>query len=199
MTVLQPVLRLVRFLSMHAVTFATFGISELQRRIASPEHICWASRLKAKLEVDDTAETETMKAKITPARRVALLNAFIASPFVSRWSRRVVDAPTLPRRGRAHCDLCHLICFADVFQRKDGANYQGPGLDDIRHYAGSWPDPHDLDDAHFAWRSSWVNRVLNQISAFATSSRHGFVSASKRLCGLMGLEPRWSAEGSTRC
>jgi hypothetical protein len=74
---------------MHAVTFETFGISEPQRRIASPVHICWASGLKAKLEVDDTAETETMKAKINPARRVALLNAFIVSPFVSRWSRRV--------------------------------------------------------------------------------------------------------------
>jgi hypothetical protein len=77
---------------MHAVTLETFWISEPQRRIASPEHICWASGLKAKLAVDDNAETETTKAKINPVRRVALLFAFIVSPFVSRWQRRVVDA-----------------------------------------------------------------------------------------------------------
>jgi hypothetical protein len=39
--------------------FGMFGISELQRRNASPVHICWASALKAKLEVEEIAEIET--------------------------------------------------------------------------------------------------------------------------------------------
>src|ERR1700712_2312821 len=58
----QPALRLLRFLTMHAVILEMFGISELQRRKASPVHICCASALKAKLEVDVTAEIETANA-----------------------------------------------------------------------------------------------------------------------------------------
>src|SRR5437867_103876 len=54
----QPLERLARFFTMQAVTFEMLGISELQRRNASPVHICWASALKAKLEVDETADKE---------------------------------------------------------------------------------------------------------------------------------------------
>ncbi len=46
-TVLQPELRLVRFLIMQAVIPGMSGISELQSRNASPVHICCASGLKA--------------------------------------------------------------------------------------------------------------------------------------------------------
>jgi hypothetical protein len=69
-TVLQPALKLARCLNMHAVMRETSGISELQRRNASPVHICCASALKAKLEVDDSAEQETANANIRPARIV---------------------------------------------------------------------------------------------------------------------------------
>ncbi len=41
---------------MQAVIAGMLGISELHRRNASPVHICCASALKAKLEVDDSAE-----------------------------------------------------------------------------------------------------------------------------------------------
>jgi hypothetical protein len=50
-----------------------FGISELQRRNASPVHICCASGLKAKLELDDSAENETANASTKPAWRIALV------------------------------------------------------------------------------------------------------------------------------
>ena len=73
---------------MHAVIFETFGISEPQRRSASPEHICWASELKAKLEVDETPETETTKAKISPARRIVLLKAVIFSLSLAALAAR---------------------------------------------------------------------------------------------------------------
>ena len=63
MTVLQPVLRLARCFSMQAVIRDTLGISELQRRNASPVHICCASALKAKLEVD-AAERESAKVRV---------------------------------------------------------------------------------------------------------------------------------------
>jgi hypothetical protein len=55
------------------VIFGMFGISELQRRNASPVHICCASALKAKLEVDDSADTETAKASTKPAWRRVLV------------------------------------------------------------------------------------------------------------------------------
>src|SRR5665213_3549244 len=61
-TVRQPALRLERCLTMHAVIFGMFGISELQRRNASLVHIDCASALKAKLEVDEIAEIETANA-----------------------------------------------------------------------------------------------------------------------------------------
>ena len=62
MTPRQPALRSVRCLIMQAVIFGIFGISELQRRNASPVHCCCASELKAKLAVDETAANEAVKA-----------------------------------------------------------------------------------------------------------------------------------------
>src|SRR5882757_697106 len=62
-TVRQPLERLARCLMMQAVTFGMFGISELQRRNASPVHICWASALKAKLDVDESAENAAAKVR----------------------------------------------------------------------------------------------------------------------------------------
>jgi hypothetical protein len=47
---------------MQAVILGMLGISELHRRNASPEHICCASALKAKLSVDEIAELEAAKA-----------------------------------------------------------------------------------------------------------------------------------------
>ena len=60
-TVRQPVERLARLEIMQEVIFGMFGISELQRRNASLVHIDCASALKAKLEVDETAEKEAAK------------------------------------------------------------------------------------------------------------------------------------------
>jgi hypothetical protein len=78
---------------MQAVIAGIFGISELQRRNASPVHICCASALKAKLELDESAEKETAKATTKPARRIVLLrDAVILGSSVCRGSRRVVDA-----------------------------------------------------------------------------------------------------------
>jgi hypothetical protein len=66
-------LRLDRFLIMHAVVFGMFGISELHSLNASPVHFSCASALKAKLEVDDSAEIETAKASTKPAWRIVLV------------------------------------------------------------------------------------------------------------------------------
>ena len=62
MTERQPVLRSARCFIMHAVIAGMLGISELHSRNASLVHICCASALKAKLDVDDSAETEAAKA-----------------------------------------------------------------------------------------------------------------------------------------
>jgi hypothetical protein len=72
---------------MQAVIFETLGISELHRRKASPVHICCASALKAKLEVDASAEKETAKASTNAVwRRVLLKDAVM---FGSSGSRGV--------------------------------------------------------------------------------------------------------------
>jgi hypothetical protein len=56
-------------------------------------HICCASALKAKLELDESAEKETAKATTRPAWRIVLLrDAVIVGSSVCRGSRRVVDA-----------------------------------------------------------------------------------------------------------
>jgi hypothetical protein len=64
-----------------------FGISELQRRKASPVHICRASELKAKPEVDASAEKETAKPRTKPAWRIVLEKDAVM--FGSWASRRV--------------------------------------------------------------------------------------------------------------
>jgi hypothetical protein len=70
---------------MQAVIAGMFGISELQRRNASPVHICCASALKAKLELDESAEKETAKATTKPAWRIVLLrDAVILGSSVGR-------------------------------------------------------------------------------------------------------------------
>src|ERR1700744_801420 len=71
-TVRQPALSSERCFTMQAVIFGILGISELQRRNASPVHICCASALKAKLAVDDSVDTETAKASTKPAWRNVL-------------------------------------------------------------------------------------------------------------------------------
>ena len=63
---------MLRCLIMQAVIRGTFGISELQRRKASPVHICWASALNAKLDVE-RAEKDTAKAAMRPALRMVLM------------------------------------------------------------------------------------------------------------------------------
>jgi hypothetical protein len=72
-------------LIMQAVIAGMFGISELQRRNASPVHICCSSELKAKLWLVDSAETETANASTKPAWRILRVkDAFI---FGSHWHR----------------------------------------------------------------------------------------------------------------
>src|SRR5664279_1036705 len=66
-TVLHPLLSSVRCLNMQAVILGTLGISELHSRKASPVHIDCASALKAKLELDDSAEKALAKASTKPA------------------------------------------------------------------------------------------------------------------------------------
>ena len=94
-TVRQPLERLARFLTMQAVIFGMFGISELQRRKASPEHIDWASELKAWLEVEVTAEIEAATASTTLTLRTVRMKKVVI--FGSHW-RRVMRGPLLMRR-----------------------------------------------------------------------------------------------------
>jgi hypothetical protein len=68
---------------MQAVIFGILGISELHSRNASPVHICCASALKAKLEVDDSAEMEAATASIKPAWRSVLVKDAVIGG--SRW------------------------------------------------------------------------------------------------------------------
>src|SRR4029079_5145536 len=68
----QPVLRSARCLIMQDVIFGILGISELQKRNASPVHCCCASALKAKLAVDETAQNEAVKASAKLTLRTVL-------------------------------------------------------------------------------------------------------------------------------
>jgi hypothetical protein len=68
---------------MQAVIFGMFGISELQRRNASPVHCCCASELKAKLAVDETAAKEVVKASTKLTLRTVLKKAAVI--FGSCW------------------------------------------------------------------------------------------------------------------
>jgi hypothetical protein len=72
---------------MQAVIFGILGISELQRRNASPVHCCCASELKAKLAVDETAAKEVVKASTKLTLRTVLKK--VAVIFGSCWSSYV--------------------------------------------------------------------------------------------------------------
>ena len=82
-TARQPLERLARFLNMQAVIFGMFGISELQRRNASPVHICCASELKAWLAVDEIAEKAVAKASARLILRAVELSSVVM--FGSHW------------------------------------------------------------------------------------------------------------------
>jgi hypothetical protein len=84
-TVRQPVERLARLEIMQEVIFGMFGISELHRRNASLVHIDWASALKAKLEVDETAEKEAAKTSAILIWRAVVVK--VAVMFGSCWHR----------------------------------------------------------------------------------------------------------------
>jgi hypothetical protein len=80
-----------RFFIMQAVMAGTFGMSELHRRNASPVHICCASALKAKLEVDANAQKEPANASTTAALRIVLVKDAV-----------MFGSSTMPRVA-AHC------------------------------------------------------------------------------------------------
>ena len=104
-TVRQPELRSERCLIMQAVIFGILGISELQRRNASPVHCCCASALKAKLAVDETAESEAAKASARPTFRTVVVNSVVI--VGSHWPRDsgpVVDGWSMRLEPRADCD-----------------------------------------------------------------------------------------------
>ena len=90
MTARQGGLRSARCLIMQAVIFGMLGISELHRRNASPEHICCASALKAKLSVDEITEQEAAKASAKLALRM-------------RQAKKAVMSAPLERFGRTGC------------------------------------------------------------------------------------------------
>jgi hypothetical protein len=69
----QPLLRSDRCLIMQVVIAGMFGISELHGRNASPVHLCCASALKARLDVDDSAEKEAAKASARLTLRTLLV------------------------------------------------------------------------------------------------------------------------------
>src|SRR5277367_6474720 len=107
-TVRQPLLSSVRCLNMQAVIFGMFGISELHRRKASLVHICCASALKAKLWLDENADSEVARARIKPAWRTVLVkDAVILGSHWPRLSGPVSDGATMhPGRG-CDCDDHH--------------------------------------------------------------------------------------------
>ena len=82
-TARQPTLSSALCLNMQAVIFGIFGISELQRRNASPVHICCASALKAWLAVDEIAENAVAKANARLIFRAVELSSVVM--FGSHW------------------------------------------------------------------------------------------------------------------
>jgi hypothetical protein len=93
---------------MHVVIFAMSGISELQRRNASPVHICCASALKAKLEEAESADMETARAMITPTlRAVLVLGEIIFRLLLGRSMRPLFLGYTLSRRNDPYRDFRH--------------------------------------------------------------------------------------------
>src|SRR5260370_15585871 len=93
-TVRQPVESWVRCFTMHAVIAGMFGMSELHRRNASLVHICCASALNAKLEVDASADEEPAKASTKAAWQIVLVrDAVIFGSSVSASPRRALLMP----------------------------------------------------------------------------------------------------------
>src|SRR5579863_96554 len=117
-TVRQPALNSARCLNMHAVIFGMSGISELHRRNASPVHICWASALNAKLDVDDSDDKETATASTRPAWRSAVAKDedILGSRCGAGHWRVVMPISALPPVFRTvtsvtsvpNCDVHHL-------------------------------------------------------------------------------------------
>jgi hypothetical protein len=95
-------------LIMQEVIAGILGISELHRRNASPVHIDCASALKAKPEVDVTAEIEAAKTSAKPALRMVLVK--VAVMFGSCWlgdAGPLFDDPTMRLPKRPDCDGHH--------------------------------------------------------------------------------------------
>ena len=97
---------------MHAVIFAMSGISELQRRNASPVHICCASAVNAKLDVDESDEKQLTATSKNPARP----SVFLSDTFTSRlpgfagslarcYARQLAGSPA------SNCDMGHFMGF----------------------------------------------------------------------------------------
>ena len=95
-------------MNMQAVMAETFGMSELHRRNASPVHICCASALKAKLELDDNAEKETAKASTKPAWRMVLVKdaVMVGSLWPGSAGAFLMGSTLLPIPG-TDCDVPH--------------------------------------------------------------------------------------------
>src|ERR1700687_3696596 len=92
---------------MQAVILGMLGISELQRRNASPVHICCASALNAKLELDDSAEKETANASTKPAWRIVLVKEAVIFGLLGLAAGRGVLCPLVPRGPGPSCDVGH--------------------------------------------------------------------------------------------
>jgi len=83
------------------------GISALHRRNASPEHICCASALKAKLDVDETADREAAKARAKLTLQTLLLKKAVTVGPHWPGAGPLFDVPTLCRIRFADCDVRH--------------------------------------------------------------------------------------------
>jgi hypothetical protein len=85
----QSVLSWALCLYMQAVIAGMFGNSELHSRYASPVHIDFTSALKAKLEVEASAEKETANASTRPAWRMVFEKEAV---MVGSWDSRGLAA-----------------------------------------------------------------------------------------------------------
>jgi len=81
MTARQGALSLALFARMQTVIFGMLGISEAQRRNASPVQAARASALNAKLDVDAATEAEMIKAAVRHTLRMELIVRIGNSPL----------------------------------------------------------------------------------------------------------------------
>src|SRR4051794_39878503 len=113
-TVRQPALNCARCFIMQAVIAGMFGMSELHSLKASPVHCARASSLKAKLCVDDSADSDSAKPRTRPAWRT--LSVKVAVIISSHWPRLagpLFDGETMRRSRTFLCDNSHsetLLC-----------------------------------------------------------------------------------------